>query len=95
MSRDLIKEQKEALVGRAEGLAANLKRDLESVEDYDKTIPIVRNYIGDVKDEFSEYVKVVKRSRDNPGNPCKPPEIWCLPLMDCAKPEDCEKAYNQ
>ncbi len=94
MSKDLIKGQKEALVKRAEGLAANLKRDLESVEDYDKTIPIVRNYIGDVMDEFSEYVKVVKKSRNNPGRPCREDEIWCLPIMDCATEGQCRQYYG-
>ncbi|MCK4824428.1 hypothetical protein KA005_52230 [bacterium] len=92
MSKELINDQKKALVKRAEWLAANLKKDLESVDDYGETTLAVSNYIEKVSSEFGEYVSRVKAAEGNPGSPCPEGQVYCLslePRPGCVPPEKC------
>jgi|GEM_PF-2929031 len=94
MSSMDIDKQKAVLVGRAQGLATNLEEALADVGDYISTITIVEKFVKDINNEFSTYVEVVKRATTAPGKPCPEGQIWCLPLMRCTLPEDCEQQYN-
>lgn len=96
MSKQKLKDQKDVLGKRATGLAQILRKKLkdDSVDDYLKTVSVVEGYIKKVEEDFGAYVQEVKKSTSTPGRPCKEDEIWCLPLRQCTRVDDCERHYE-